>query len=163
MAGWSLGGFPTVGLEAIQEFKDETTTEAEALDRLATRVFGEAGAATGRAGWTKVSRAFEEFPYLLGVVYTAPNQIGPANLLRLAPTGCRATMVGIPYDDVASWTAPGPPLVFAEQREKCGRGFREGGALLVEAAKNASTRTPRRSGTASALRRRRGRRLFELR
>ena len=137
MAGWSLGGFPSVSLEAIQEFKDETTTEAEVLDRLAKRVFGEAGAATARAGWTKVSRAFEEFPYSGAVVYTAPNQIGPANLLRLEPTGYRATMVGIPYDDVASWTAPYPPLVFAEQMEKCGRGFREGAALLAEAARNA--------------------------
>jgi len=137
MAGWSLGGFPSINLEALQEFKDETTTEAEVLDRLANRVFGAEGAATGRAGWTKVSRAFEEFPYSGAVVYNAPNQIGPANLLRLEPTGYRATMVGIPYDDVASWTAPYPPLVFAEQMEKCGRGFREGAALLAEAAKNA--------------------------
>lgn len=137
MAGWSLGGFPSINLETLQEFKDETTTETEVLDRLATRVFGTEGAATGRAGWTKVSRAFEEFPYSGAVVYTAPNQIGPANLLRLEPTGFRATMVGIPYDDVASWTAPYPPLVFAEQMEKCGRGFREGAALLAEAAKNA--------------------------
>ncbi|MBQ9799725.1 MAG: hypothetical protein IJO40_07275 [Thermoguttaceae bacterium] len=137
MAGWSLGGFPSINLEALQEFKDETTTEAEALDRLAERVFGAEGAATGRAGWTKVSRAFEEFPYSGAVVYNAPNQIGPANLLRLEPTGFRATMVGIPYDDVASWTAPYPPLVFAEQMEKCGRGFREGAALLTEAAKSA--------------------------
>ena len=137
MAGWSLGGFPSINLEALQEFKDETTTEEEVLDRLATRVFGAEGAATGRAGWTKVSRAFEEFPYSGAVVYNAPNQIGPANLLRLEPTGFRATMVGIPYDDVASWTAPYPPLVFAEQMEKCGRGFREGAALLAEAAKNA--------------------------
>ena len=137
MAGWSLGGFPSVSLEALQEFKDETTTETEVLDRLANRVFGAEGAATGRAGWTKVSRAFEEFPYSGAVVYNAPNQIGPANLLRLEPTGFRATMVGIPYDDVAAWTAPYPPLVFAEQMEKCGRGFREGAALLAEAAKNA--------------------------
>ncbi|MBQ7813560.1 MAG: hypothetical protein IJ387_03590, partial [Thermoguttaceae bacterium] len=137
MAGWSLGGFPSINLEALQEFKDETTTEEEVLDRLATRVFGAEGAATGRAGWTKVSRAFEEFPYSGAVVYNAPNQIGPANLLRLEPTGFKATMVGIPYDDVASWTAPYPPLVFAEQMEKCGRGFREGAALWAEAAKNA--------------------------
>ena len=137
MAGWSLGGYPSVNLEALQEFKDETTTEAEVLDRLAARVFGEEGAATGRAGWTKVSRAFEEFPYSGAVVYTAPNQIGPANLLRLEPTGYRATMVGIPYDDVAAWTAPYPPLVFAAQMEKCGRGFREGAALLADAARNA--------------------------
>ena len=145
MAGWSLGGFPSINLEALQEFKDETTTETEALDRLATRVFGAEGAATGRAGWTKVSRAFEEFPYSGAVVYNAPNQVGPANLLRLEPTGYRATMVGIPYDDVAAWTAPYPPPVFAEQMEKCGRGFREGAALLAEAAKNAP---PERRGEA---------------
>jgi hypothetical protein len=55
----------------------------------------------------------------------------------LEPTGYQATMVGIPYDDVATWTAPYSPLVFAEQMEKCGRGFREGAALLAEAAKKA--------------------------
>jgi hypothetical protein len=64
------------------------------------------------------------------VVYNAPLQIGPANLLWAAPTGYLATMVGIPYDDLDRWRAVYPPEVFAQQLRKTADGFEEGAALL---------------------------------
>lgn len=135
MAGWSLGGFPAVNLEVLQEFSaNPNATEDEVLDRLAARFFGEEGAKLGRDGWTKISAAFEEFPYAGSVVYTAPNQIGPANPLRLEKSAFRATMVGIPYDDLNSWRGPYPPEIFASQMEKTGRGFVDGAAELKKAA-----------------------------
>ena len=134
MAGWSLGGFPSVNLEIVHAFAvDPAATEEGVLNAMAARYFGEDGAALARRGWTQISTAFEEFPYSGGVVYCAPNQIGPANLLRLHATGWRASMVGIPYDDLDAWKAQYPADVFAAQMEKCGRGFLEGAATLSQA------------------------------
>ena len=47
-------------------------------------------------------------------------------------------MVGIPYDDLSSWTGPYPPEIFAGQMEKVAGGFKEGISLLEEA----STKSP---------------------
>lgn len=58
----------------------------------------------------RFSKAFSEFPFDIGVVYTTPQQYGPANLLYREPTGYRATMVGFPYDDLERWTALYPPM-----------------------------------------------------
>ncbi|MCF0233897.1 MAG: hypothetical protein HUK22_02830, partial [Thermoguttaceae bacterium] len=137
MAGWSLGGYPSVNLEAVQAAASGASEE-EILDDLAARLFGD-GAALGRQGWTTISAAFEEFPYNGSTVYNAPNQIGPANLLYLEPTGFKATMVGIPYDDLNAWRGPYPPEIFAEQMEKTGRGFLEGAELFRRAAEFAPT------------------------
>ncbi|MBQ9875229.1 MAG: hypothetical protein IJM30_12285 [Thermoguttaceae bacterium] len=136
MAGWSLGGYPSVNLETVQAFAaNPSATEDEILDLMATRLFGTEGAPLARQGWTTASKAFEEFPYGGSVVYDAPNQIGPANLLRLEPTGWPATMVGIPYDHLDAWRGPYPPEIFASQMEKCGSGFLQGAASLAKAAR----------------------------
>jgi hypothetical protein len=57
------------------------------------------------------------------VVYTAPLQNGPSNLLWPEPTGYHATMVGFPYDDLDGWRGPYPPEVFVRQMEKVADGF----------------------------------------
>ena len=139
MAGWSLGGFPSINLELVNEIASNPELSIdEVLDSLAIKYFGQEGREDARRGWTTISRAFEEFPYSGSVVYTAPNQIGPANLLRLHQTGWKATMVGVPYDDVDSWRAPYPADVFAAQMEKCGRGFSEGAEALSAACRHSS-------------------------
>ncbi len=135
MESWSLGGFPSVNLELVNEIaKNPNMSTDEVLDAMAVKYFGNDGARLARNGWRVVSDAFEEFPFSGSVVYTAPNQIGAANLLRLNPSGWRASMVGIPYDDVDSWRQPYPADVFASQMEKCGRGFIEGSELLRQAS-----------------------------
>jgi hypothetical protein len=40
------------------------------------------------------------------LIYVSPVQLGPANLLYPKRTGWRATMTGIPYDDLDSWRGP---------------------------------------------------------
>lgn len=135
MAGWSLGGFPSINLELVDKIARTPDVPIDSiLNSLAVKYFGKEGAESARNGWSVISSAFEEFPYSGSVVYYAPNQIGTANLLRLTPTGWRSTMVGIPYDDLDSWRGPYPADVFADQMEKCGRGFLEGGKLLKSAA-----------------------------
>jgi hypothetical protein len=80
-----------------------------------------------------------EYPYHQSVVYTAPHHVGPANLLWAKPTGYRATMVGIPYDDLTSWRGVYPPLVFAEQFAKVADGFDRGVTTLELAADRADS------------------------
>ena len=70
--------------------------------------------------------AFREYPYDGGVLYNAPQQMGPANLLYGQSTGYSATMVGFPYDDLTRWRGPYPPKVFAEQFQKVADGWAEG-------------------------------------
>ena len=130
MASWSLGGYPSINLELVNAlFERPTASTDEILDELALRYYGD-GASRAREGWRLVSEGFREFPYAGGVVYSAPVQIGAANLLRLNPTGWRATMVGIPYDDLESWRGPYPPDVFEAQLIKSSDGILRGAAAL---------------------------------
>ncbi|MHB9007462.1 MAG: hypothetical protein ACYDC1_11080, partial [Limisphaerales bacterium] len=95
----------------------------EVLQRVAERRFGTALAPAVVTAWRGFSAAFREFPYHGGVVYSAPQQLGPANLLWEAPTGYRATMVGFPYDDLDGWRAIYPVEAFIGQFEKVATGF----------------------------------------
>ena len=100
MLSWSLGGYPSPNLEIAARFCEKPTPTIDAvLDAVAKERFGDAGAPLARKAWTAFSTAFREFPYSCGL-YTNPMQMGPANPLYLKPTGYRATMVGIPYDDL---------------------------------------------------------------
>ena len=73
--------------------------------------------------WRGFSAAFREFPYHGGLVYSGPQQLGPANLLWAESTGFAATMVGFPYDDLNGWRAIYPPEIFVQQFEKVADGF----------------------------------------
>jgi hypothetical protein len=63
-------------------------------------------------------------------VYNAPLQVGPSNPLWPTPTGYKATMVGIPYDDLDGWRAIYPADIFAGQLEKVAAGFESAVAAL---------------------------------
>ena len=84
-----------------------------------------------------MSNAYREYPFHISVVYTSPVQIGPANALYPSKTNYRATMWGIPYDDVDRWRGPYPPEVFASQFEKVATGWRPGIAELQLAVQKA--------------------------
>lgn len=136
MLGWTLGGYPSPNLEvaaAIHGAADAGLSADEALLRVATRRFGPRAAADVVRAWQQFSAAFAEFPFDIGVVYTAPQQFGPANLLYREPTGYRATMVGFPYDDLARWASLYPPDVFLRQWRKVADGWAEGLATLARA------------------------------
>jgi hypothetical protein len=102
-----------------------------ALLQVAQRRFGD-NADTVVAAWARMSDAFTQFPYHIGVVYNAPLQMGPANLLWAEPTDYRSTMVGIPYDDLAQWRSIYPEDIFIAQLERVAEGFREGAAAIRE-------------------------------
>jgi hypothetical protein len=138
MLSWSLGGFPSPNLEVAAEFAAEPGVEREAvLERVAQRRFGPAGAPHARRAWTTFSRAFREYPFHVAVLYQSPVQMGPANLLYPAATHYRATMTGIPYDDLDGWRGPYPAEVFAAQFAKLAGLWEPGLEELRQAVANA--------------------------
>jgi hypothetical protein len=140
MLSWTLGGYPSPNLEVVAAFaaaEDGATLSAEeAVQQVAERRFGKSVAPEVVAAWRQFSTAFSEFPFNIGVLYSAPLQVGPANSLWADPTGYSATMVGFPYDDLSPWCAIYPPEVFIGQLEKVAAGFEAGVERLTACAKS---------------------------
>ena len=135
MLGWTLGGYPSPNLEVVAELgRSEKLTVEEAMDKVASRRFGPELAPAAVAAWHTCSAAFSEFPYQINVLYQAPLQMGPANLLWGEPTGYKASMVGLPYDDLESWRAVFPTDVFIGQFKKVADGFERAAYNLRQAA-----------------------------
>ena len=120
MLGWTLGGYPSPNIQAVGEI-----LAGGRLVNIAERRFGEAFAPAVMEAWRACGEAFKEFPYSGNVVYSAPLQMGPSNLLWEQSTGYRAAMVGLQYDDLDSWRANYPAHVFIAQLEKVANGFAE--------------------------------------
>jgi hypothetical protein len=144
MLGWTLGGYPSPNLELVNEIAkrprptdDSMAGQAAEVDQsmraVALRRFGDAYAEAVVNAWREFSRAFREFPFDGGLVYNAPMQFGPSNLLWSEPTGYHATMIGFPYDDLPGWRGPYPESVFIGQFEKVALGFEQGVASLRKA------------------------------
>jgi hypothetical protein len=138
MLGWTLGGYPSPNLEVVAEIGsapagNEATDLDGAMLRVAQRHFGEALAPHAVQAWREYSRAFREFPFHGGLVYSGPMQVGPANPLWGKPTGYAASMVGFPYDDLDGWRAVYPPEVFIGQFEKVATGFEHAHGIVTAA------------------------------
>lgn len=133
MLGWTLGGYPSPNLEAVGEVLAGGSIEA-----VARRRFGGDLAPAALAAWEQCSTAFREFPYHIGVVYSGPQQCGPANPLWEKPTGFHASMVGFAYDDLAAWRSIYPAPVFIAQMQKVAEGFSKGANYLREACAQSS-------------------------
>jgi hypothetical protein len=124
MLGWTLGGYPSPNLEVAAEALGCGSAD-EAMVRVAERRFGPFASSVLRA-WRRFSSAFSQFPYHGTVLYNAPQQLGPANLLWGEPTGYRATMTGFPYDDLTGWRAIYPEDVFVQLFDTVAEGFKSG-------------------------------------
>lgn len=119
LIGWTMGGHPSPNFELARALTGDSPPGATAaLDAIARERYGAAGAPHVRTAWTQMSNAYREYPFHVSVVYTSPVQTGPANPLYLQKTGYRATMWGIPYDDLDRWRGPYPGDVLASQFEK---------------------------------------------
>jgi len=119
MLSWTLGGYPSPNLQVAHRFATLPNADKETvLNAIATQRYGAASALHVRRAWTSFSDAFRQFPYHGSVMYQAPQQMGPANLLYGEPTGFRSTMVGIPYDDLERWRGPYSPEILAKQFEQ---------------------------------------------
>lgn len=130
MLSWSLGCCPSPNLNVYSELRTGEADKAGVLDRLAARLYGASRAPRVRAAWKAFSDGFENYPFSCQTIYNGPHQWGPANPLYAAKTGYRATMVGIPYDDLDGWCAQYPGETYAELIGKVADGFAEGCRLL---------------------------------
>jgi hypothetical protein len=141
MLGWTLGGYPSPNLEVVSETL-ACGSAKEAMQRVANRRFGTALSPAVVQAWRGFSAAFQEFPFHIRVVYSGPQQLGPANLLWSEPTGYHATMVGFPYDDMDGWRAVYPPEIFAGQLENVADGFDRALSELENSGERTETATP---------------------
>lgn len=137
MLSWSLGCYPSPNLEVFQAFSKDTREVGSVLDRVAERHYGKAAAPLARQAWTAFSDGFRQYPYHIGTLYNGPQHMGPANPLYLKPTGYPASMVGLPYDDLAAWRAVYPADVWIGQMEKVSEGFAKGCDLYARLAQEA--------------------------
>ena len=111
---WTLGGYPSPNLEMAKRVFDG---EEDVLRSVAEARYGKRAAPLVLEAWKGFSDAFERYPYSVSI-YTIPTQHGPANLLRLTPSGIRSTMILLPQDDYKSWSGRYPPATV--QREFAG-------------------------------------------
>jgi hypothetical protein len=124
MAGWTLGGYPSPNLEVLMEISDNPEiTPEEGMRRVAQRRYGKEAAQFVVNAWIRFSRTFNKFPFQQSVVYLAPLQTGPANLLWPTRTGYKSSMVGFPYDDLDGWRGPYPVQTFINQLDSVAVGF----------------------------------------
>lgn len=129
MLTWSLGCYPSPHLEVFQAFTKETADIGTVLDRVAERHYGKDAVPIVRQAWTAYSDGFREYPFNIGTLYNGPQHMGPANPFYLKPTTYKATMVGIPYDDLKSWRSIYPDSVWIKQMEKVRDGFTRGNGI----------------------------------
>jgi hypothetical protein len=108
MESWTCGGYPSPNLNAAAAYAFEPRPAKEqVLLREAERIYGKQGAAHALEAWGVFSEAFGLFPYGVAI-YVLPTQHGPANLLRLKPTGLKPGMILFPYDQYQSWKGAYP-------------------------------------------------------
>jgi len=131
---WTLGGYPSPNLEAIKEiaFGTDDPVDVDAvLKRVANNRYGEAAAPKALEAWKAYSDAFEEFPYGVAI-YIIPAQHGPANLLRVRPSGRPSGMILFPQDNYKSWAGAYPPEVARDQFAKVAEGWERALPLFRE-------------------------------
>ena len=116
MLSWTLGGFPGGNLDLLTASPEQIAASKyhPALAEKICRV------------WKQFSESFRQFPFNVTVLYNAPMNYGPMNLLHLKPTGWKATMIGFPYDDLASWRGPYPDNVLEQQFRLVTEGWKLG-------------------------------------
>jgi hypothetical protein len=122
MLSWTLGGYPSGNMALLQRRPEA-----------AAREFGEEASSLIREAWRHFSTALKEFPFHVGVLYCAPQNFGPMNLLHAEPTGYHATMIGFCYDDLEYWRSIYPEDVFEDQFRKLSEGWAEGLRKLEQA------------------------------
>ena len=125
MLSWTLGGYPGGNLDLLKATPEE----------IANNKFNSFLADKICCAWKDFSQAFRNFPFNVEVIYTSPVNYGPMNLLHLDKTNYQASMIGFPYDDLATWRNMYPEEIFEEQFRKLNAQWKTGLDILEEAKK----------------------------
>lgn len=137
MASWTCGGYASPNLAAATRYGFEPRPPAgQILLDVATERYGRNAAAGVVGAWRQLAAAFEQFPYGVSI-YTIPVQHGPANLLRLRPSGRKASMILFPNDDLKSWCGAYPAEVVQQQFALMAAQWRTGADLFRQAIRRA--------------------------
>ncbi|MBL8227995.1 MAG: hypothetical protein JNL98_05945 [Bryobacterales bacterium] len=130
MASWTCGGYPSPNLRAASAYALEPRpTKEEILQTEATRIYGAGNAQPAVRAWNIFSNAFQNFPYGVSI-YVLPVQHGPANPLRLRPTGLKPGMILFPYDAYSSWRGAYPPATVHQLMAKLAGEWQQGVRIL---------------------------------
>jgi hypothetical protein len=130
MASWTCGGYPSPNLRAAAAYAiAPRPNRTKILRTEAQRIYGADGATEVVRAWEIFSDAFQSFPYGVSI-YVLPLQHGPANPLRLRPTGLAPGMILFPYDAYNSWKGAYPAAIAQELMAKLARRWGEGVAVL---------------------------------
>lgn len=123
---WTLGGYPSPNLR-LAAWLTEGRGDVSAF--LRDWLGDELGEVANR-GQKRLSEAFSEYPFNIGVVYNAPQNFGPLTPFFPEKTGWSATMVGFPYDDIDGWRAIYSRQQYRDQMRIVAEGWREGVEIL---------------------------------
>ncbi len=133
MASWTCGGYPSPNLRAASAYAFEPRpTRQQILETEARRIYGAPGASEAMTAWQIFSDAFQKFPYGVSI-YILPTQHGPANLLRLKPTGLKPGMILFPYDQYQSWRGAYPAPVVQKLMSELAASWAKGVDVLERA------------------------------
>ena len=126
MLSWSLGGYPV----AEPGDRRPLPPPADAGGRRGARAvgprrFGPRGAPRP-PGVDRLEPGLQRVSRITAACSTMPGADGPGESALPRSTGYRATMAGIPYDDLAAWRGPYPAEIFAAQFEKVAAGWQRG-------------------------------------
>jgi hypothetical protein len=130
MASWTCGGYPSSNLRASAAYAfTPRPAREQILNSEATRIYGKTAAPAAVQAWEIFSEAFQQFPYGVSI-YILPLQHGPANLLRLRPTGLAPGMILFPHDAYQSWKGAYPAATVQELMTKLSKRWADGLAIL---------------------------------
>jgi hypothetical protein len=134
MASWTCGGYPSPNLRAASAYAFEPRpSRDEILRQEAARMYGEDAAPQAVRAWEIFSEAFQSFPYGVSI-YVLPLQHGPANLLRLKPTGQKPGMILFPHDAYAAWRGAYPAATVRDLMAALARRWADGVSILEKIA-----------------------------
>lgn len=132
MASWTCGGYPGVNLRAASAYAFQPRpTREQVLQTEAERIYGTAAAKQAVRAWEIFSEAFQFFPYGVAI-YVLPVQHGPANPLRLHPTGHAPGMILFPYDAYKSWSGAYPPATVQKLMSQLAARWADGVRILEQ-------------------------------
>lgn len=123
MLSWSCGCYPSPNLRVFTGVRTTDVGPEDVLRRYSEETYGVEAASIAREVWADLSRAFSLYPFDRKTLHHGPHHWGPANPLYAQKSGYRASMVGIPYDDIDSWRSIFPTNVYVSRCQKVADSF----------------------------------------
>lgn len=126
-ASWTLGGSPSPNLSLASWLMEEKGTLLDFLHDWLGENLGD----VLHVAQKQFSQAFSHFPFHIDTLYYGPQNFGPMAPFFLQSTGCQASMIGFPYDDMERWRGIYPVAIFAKEAKQLCDEWRVGLHMLL--------------------------------